>query len=101
MDRYAILAASSTSRRFRLRHLQDAKAILGATDNANVLVLKDSESLIGEVALTDLGQLTLRNFRAIPPSAAERLKQCRGIGIAIGLRLHEIDDRLLVRLLHT
>ena len=25
----------------------------------------------------------------MPPSAAQRLKQCRGVGIAIGLRLNE------------
>lgn len=48
-------------RRFRLRHLQDPKAVLGATDNATVLVLKDSESLIGEAALADLAQLYIGN----------------------------------------
>ena len=40
----------------------------------------------------------LWNIRTIPPSAAQRLKQGGGVGIAIGLRLHEVDDGLLIRL---
>ena len=48
-------------RRFRLRHLQDPKAILGATDNATVLVLRDSEELIGKDALADLARLYIGN----------------------------------------
>jgi len=43
-------------RRFRLRHLQDPKAILGATE-----VLRESERLIGEAALADLAPLYIGN----------------------------------------
>lgn len=48
-------------RRFRLRHLQDPKAILGATDNATVLVRRDSENLIGKEVLVDLAHLYIGN----------------------------------------
>jgi glycine betaine/proline transport system substrate-binding protein len=48
-------------RRFNLRHLVDTKAVLGATDNATVLVLRESEGLIGEAALADLAKLYLGN----------------------------------------
>jgi glycine betaine/proline transport system substrate-binding protein len=48
-------------RRFKLRRLADPKAILGATDNATVLVLKASEPLVGEAALADLAKLYLGN----------------------------------------
>ncbi len=47
--------------RFRIRRLQDPKVILGATDNATLLVLRDSEQLIGEAALADLAQLYIGN----------------------------------------
>ena len=40
----------------------------------------------------------LRHIRAVPPSAAKSLKQCRRVRVAIGLRLHEIDHCLLVAL---
>ena len=36
----------------------------------------------------------LDDLRAMPPSAAESLKQRSGIGIAIGLGLNEVDHRL-------
>lgn len=36
--------------------------------------------------------------RAVPPATAERLKQCRCIGIATGLRLHQVDHALLIGL---
>jgi hypothetical protein len=39
------------------------------------------------------------DIRAIPPTAAERLEQRRCIGIAVGPRLHQIDDCLLIGLL--
>lgn len=48
-------------RRFKLRHLVDTKAVLGAADNATVLVLRNSEKLIGEAALADLARLYLGN----------------------------------------
>ncbi len=37
----------------------------------------------------------LRDIGAMPPAAAQRLKQCRRVGVAIGLGLHEADARLL------
>ena len=43
------------------RRLADPEAVLGATDNATVLVLKASEGLLGEAVLTDLAQLCLGN----------------------------------------
>lgn len=48
-------------RRFGLRHLRDPKAVLGATDNATVLVLRESENLIGSDALSDLSELYIGN----------------------------------------
>jgi glycine betaine/proline transport system substrate-binding protein len=48
-------------RRFRIRRLQDPKTILGATDNATVLVRRDSEDVIGPAALSDLAALHLGN----------------------------------------
>jgi glycine betaine/proline transport system substrate-binding protein len=48
-------------KRFRIRRLQDPKTILGATDNATVLVHRRSEDLIGPAALTDLAALYLGN----------------------------------------
>src|SRR6266849_288581 len=36
---------------------------------------------------------------AVPPAAAERLKQRRGVGKTIGLRLHESDQSRLVSVL--
>lgn len=48
-------------RRFGLRHLRDPKAILGATDNATVLVLRESENLIGSDVLSDLAELYIGN----------------------------------------
>ncbi|MFJ3498457.1 glycine betaine ABC transporter substrate-binding protein [Streptomyces sp. NPDC086091] len=47
--------------RLNLRHLIDPKSVLGGTDNATVLVLKDSEELIGHEALADLSELYLGN----------------------------------------
>ncbi|TFV57907.1 glycine/betaine ABC transporter substrate-binding protein [Mycobacterium sp. PS03-16] len=47
--------------RFRIRRLQDPKAILGATDNATLLVHRDAESLIGAAALADLTKLYYGN----------------------------------------
>lgn len=47
--------------RHRIRRLQDPKLVLGATDNATVLVLRESEELIGEPALADLATLYLGN----------------------------------------
>src|ERR1700690_42035 len=41
----------------------------------------------------------LGQFRAMPPSTAKRLKQSCRVGIATGLRLHEVDTRLLKGLL--
>src|SRR5215469_11641822 len=35
----------------------------------------------------------------VPPAAAERMKQCRGVGIAAGLGLYQVDPGLLVSLL--
>lgn len=48
-------------KRFRIRRLQDPRLVLGATDNATLLVRKDSESLIGAAALADLARLHLGN----------------------------------------
>jgi glycine betaine/proline transport system substrate-binding protein len=48
-------------RRHRLRRLRDPKAILGAVDNATLLVLRASEALVGEHALADLSSLYLGN----------------------------------------
>src|SRR5260370_35396291 len=50
------------------------------------------------------GQLDVPLFRrgavlAVPPAAAERLKQRRGVRKAIGLRLHESDQSRLVSVL--
>lgn len=45
----------------RIRRLQDPLAMLGATDNATVLVRRDAEELIGAAALADLAQLYLGN----------------------------------------
>src|ERR1700677_823944 len=36
---------------------------------------------------------------AVPPAAAQRLKECRSIGVAIGLCLHHADFGLLIGLL--
>jgi glycine betaine/proline transport system substrate-binding protein len=47
--------------RFRIRRLQDPKVVLGATDNATLLVLRASEDLIGTSALEDLAALYLGN----------------------------------------
>lgn len=47
--------------RFRIRRLQDPKLVLGATDNATLLVSKHAEQLLGEAALADLAQLYLGN----------------------------------------
>ena len=41
----------------------------------------------------------LAQIRAVPPPAAKRLKQCRRIGITIGLGLHQVDQVLLISLL--
>lgn len=49
--------------RFRIRRLQDPKLVLGATDNATLLVLRESEDLIGEAALADLAALYIGNTR--------------------------------------
>jgi hypothetical protein len=38
------------------------------------------------------------NIRAVPPSAAQSLKQRGSVGITIGLRLNQVNDRLLIRL---
>src|SRR5580658_125993 len=43
--------------------------------------------------------LIARFLRTIPPSAADRLEQARGVGITIGLGLHSRQHRLLVGLL--
>src|SRR6476661_4595711 len=39
-----------------------------------------------------------RQIRAMPPAAAERLEQCRGVGEAIRLGLNQAEPRLLIRL---
>ena len=44
-------------------------------------------------------RLVLRQIRAAPPAAAQRLEQRRGVGVATGLGLHEADPRLLIGLL--
>ncbi len=46
---------------YRIRRLQDPLMTLGATDNATVLVRRDSEDLIGSAALEDLAELYLGN----------------------------------------
>ena len=38
-------------------------------------------------------------IRPVPPAAAQRLKQRGGVGIAIRLRLHQVEQGLLVGLL--
>jgi glycine betaine/proline transport system substrate-binding protein len=43
--------------RFRIRRLQDPRLVLGAIDNATLLVRSDAESLIGDAALADLSAL--------------------------------------------
>lgn len=48
-------------RRFNLRHLRDPKAVLGATDNATVLVFRESQALVGEQTLADLAKLYIGN----------------------------------------
>lgn len=48
-------------KRFRIRRLQDPALVLGATDNATVLVRRDAEPLIGEAALADVARLYLGN----------------------------------------
>src|SRR3984957_3486823 len=45
--------------------------------------------------------VVLRQFRAVPPAAAERLEQRRRVGVSICLREHEIDPGLLTRLFGT
>jgi glycine betaine/proline transport system substrate-binding protein len=47
--------------RFRIRRLQDPKLVLGATDNATLLVLRSSEGLIGDDALADLAAMYIGN----------------------------------------
>jgi glycine betaine/proline transport system substrate-binding protein len=58
--------------RFRLRRLQDPKMILGATDNATLLVLRKSEELLGDAALADLSKLYLGNSMLTQLDAAIR-----------------------------
>src|SRR5690242_20303664 len=41
----------------------------------------------------------LRQLGAMPPAAAKRLVQRRGIGETVGFRLHQSDPRLLITLL--
>lgn len=48
-------------RSHRMRRLQDPLTMLGAVDNATLLVLRTSESLIGADALADLSRLYLGN----------------------------------------
>lgn len=45
----------------RIRRLQDPLMMLGATDNATVLVRRDAEELIGAPAMADLADLYLGN----------------------------------------
>src|SRR5580658_10049045 len=45
------------------------------------------------------GRLSRREIRPVPPAAAQRLKQCSGIGEARRLRLDQRDMRLLIGLL--
>lgn len=47
--------------RFRIRRLQDPATILGAVDNATLLVAHDAEPLIGSAALADLTTLHYGN----------------------------------------
>lgn len=63
-------------KRFRIRRLQDPEMVLGATDNATLLVLKDSEDLIGEAALSDLVQLYLGNSMVTELDDAIRRRSC-------------------------
>ena len=58
--------------RFRIRRLQDPDAVLGATDNATLLVLRDSEDLIGPAALADLANIYLGNPLVTELDAAVR-----------------------------
>jgi glycine betaine/proline transport system substrate-binding protein len=47
--------------RFRIRRLQDPLMILGATDNATLLVRRDAEEMLGAPALSDLANLYYGN----------------------------------------
>ncbi len=48
-------------RRYQLRRLQDPKLVLGATDNATLLMLKSSEQVLGLSTVQDLSLLYLSN----------------------------------------
>src|SRR5690348_15900795 len=48
---------------------------------------------------TRLLRIGLLKIRAVPPATAKRLEQRRRVDVTIGLRLHQADPRLLIRLL--
>ncbi|OKH68516.1 glycine/betaine ABC transporter substrate-binding protein [Mycobacterium sp. SWH-M5] len=58
--------------RFRIRRLQDPLLVLGATDNATLLVRRDAEELIGAAALADLSQLHFGNHLMVQLDEALR-----------------------------
>jgi hypothetical protein len=47
----------------------------------------------------DIELIFPRGFAPVPPAAAERLKQCRGVGQAGGPRLYDLQRRLKIGLL--
>ena len=49
--------------RYRIRALEDPKALLGGVDNATLIVRKDARSRLGEAALAELSALYLGNAR--------------------------------------
>jgi glycine betaine/proline transport system substrate-binding protein len=49
--------------RYRIRALEDPKALLGGVDNATLIVRKDARARLGEAALADLSALYLGNAR--------------------------------------
>lgn len=61
-------------KRFRIRRLQDPELVLGATDNATVLVRRDAETTIGEAALADVARLYLGNPLVTDLDAAVRAR---------------------------
>src|ERR1700677_378794 len=64
--------------------------------------LKDAAAAIATTATASdclVFMLVRYQIRAVPPPASQGLKQSRGIGIAAGLCLHQIDLALLIGLL--
>lgn len=49
--------------RYRIRVLEEPRGLLGGRDEATLIVRKDAEALIGEVAIDRLASLTLGNER--------------------------------------